>query len=336
MRENVKLAPLTTFKIGGRARYFFEVKTRDELKEAVGFAKSYNLPTFVLGGGSNVLISDSGFNGVVIKTALQGVTYKEDKSNFLIEVEAGENWDNLVEETVNKNITGFENLAGIPGSVGATPVQNIGAYGKEIAPYIASLEVYDTDTEEIKKLNNNECQFSYRESIFKKGGGKDFIITRVNFKLPKNEPLNISYNDLQTYFKEKQTPSIYEVREAVIEIRKNKFPDLKIVGTAGSFFKNPIIKKRKATELKKQYPKLPVFPINNDLSKVSGAYLVDKVANLKGEGVGGACVWKDQALVIVNDKNGTSNNVLKLAEKIKKEIFKKTGIILYEEIKYIF
>lgn len=335
MKENVALAPFTTLKIGGVARYFIEVGNLDELKEALKFAKSHNLPYFILGGGSNVLICDSGFRGLVIKTGLLGIKYHEEKNDFLIEVEAGENWDNLVKETVKKNISGFENLSGIPGSVGATPVQNIGAYGKEISNLIDLVEVYDVESEKIKKINNAECEFNYRESIFKKAIGKKFIIVKVHFRLPKNELVDISYQDLQTFFKGKGQPNAKEVRKAVIEIRKSKFPSLTTVGTAGSFFKNPVIKNELVNELRRQYREMPVFRLNNDLSKVSGAYLIDKVANLKGLRVGQAEVWQEQALVLVNLGKAKANDVLKLAEKIKKEVLEKTGVALEEEVQYI-
>ncbi|MEK7558486.1 MAG: UDP-N-acetylmuramate dehydrogenase [Patescibacteria group bacterium] len=332
IENNILLSQHTTFKIGGPARFFIKVSTVPELIDAVKYAKNLKIPFFVLGGGSNVLISDNGYKGVVIKIALMGLSISENEECFLIEGEAGEGWDDLVKETVSRNIGGLENLSGIPGSVGATPVQNIGAYGKEIRQYIQSVEAYDTKTEEIKILNNNECQFSYRESIFKNDLGKHFIITKVLLRLPKKEPVNISYNDLQTFFGDKVTPSIKEIRRAVISIRKGKFPDLNIFGTAGSYFKNPIISKVRASTLKKRFPGMPVWDAGRNLSKLPAAYLVDKVANLRGLKVGNASIWDKQAIVLVNNGGATSKDFLALAQKIKEKVKEKTGINLEEEV----
>lgn len=367
--ENISLSSFTTFKTGGNARFFVAVKTVEELQEAVAFAHENNLSIFALGGGSNILVQDAGFSGLVIKIEITGKETKqksgEKKENLVAEVEsnsdveviagAGEPWDEFVAYTVAQGFTGLENLSYIPGKVGAAPVQNIGAYGVEVESKINFVEVFNTETKEIKKFTKEQCEFSYRKSIFKKAEYKKYIITRVSFILKrfniedKNEKnkntdlLSISYKDIQEYIKvnniavEELNPEI--IRNAVIAIRKKKLPDVwqkDALGTAGSFFKNPIILKTYYYELLKMYPELPYFKTDKeDYVKVPAAWLLDKVCGFKGYREGNVGVYQNQALVLVNFGGAYSQEIISLAEKMIGCVKEKTNILLEKEVEVI-
>jgi UDP-N-acetylmuramate dehydrogenase len=337
MQENVKLAPYTTFRIGGESRYFFVVKNITELKSAIIFAKQKELPTFILGGGSNVLISDDGFRGVVIKIEFEGVTFEEKLEKIIVSAGAGVVWDDFVELLVSKNINGLENLSFIPGVVGASPVQNIGAYGDEVGNSIQSVEVFNSETLTVEHLTKAECDFSYRDSIFKKTEGRSLVVTKVTFSLSNNFKPNLSYKELENYFFGKnKSIDAKLLREAVINIRTEKLPNIKDFGTAGSFFKNPIISSNSKDYLVDLYPKLPYWDCGGGNYKVSAAYIIDKICNAKSFSFKDACVWPKQALVIFNKGSASSKDVLNLAEKIEGKVFEKTGINLEREVQYIF
>ena len=346
IKENVSLAPFTTFRIGGAARFFVQVGNVNELKEAVVFAVEKNIPIFVLGGGSNVLISDSGFDGLVIKNEIKGISEEAGagtSSDFVrIIAGAGENWDDLVKYTVEeKGLYGLENLSWIPGTVGASPVQNIGAYGAEAKDTIEWVEVYNPTTAKIEKLSNVDCLFGYRDSIFKHERKND-IILRVAFLLKKNGKLSLEYKDLQKYFEErKSTPSLCVVRDAVVEIRKNKLPDLSKVGTAGSFFKNQTILKSEYEKLLEKYPAMPAFPVDQksesgqEQVKIPTAWILDNVCGFKGLRRGEVGVHENQALVLVNFGNGTAQEIKALADEMITSVKEKTGISIAPEVEFI-
>lgn len=329
IEEKKQLAPFTTFKIGGPAQFFCSVSTEGELEDAVTFAKEKGLEIFVLGGGSNILMSDKGFKGLVIKMELKGVEFLGGRAI----VKAGENWDEFAEKCVERGLYGVENLSYIPGTVGAAPVQNIGAYGSEVKDTIDTVRAFDTEKLVFHDFTNFDCKFEYRDSMFKKNPGK-YIITSVSFILKKEGRVNISYKDLKDYFGDKK-PSLAEVRNAVIEIRKRKLPDVKEVGTAGSFFKNPIIAHSHANQLEKQYPSLPIFPHNDEYVKVSLGWIIDKVCNFKGKGIGDVGTYKNQALVLVNNGKATEKDVKAFAKEIEKAVFEKTKIKIEPEVLYI-
>ncbi len=331
--EDIKLAQYTTFKIGGPARFFCSVSTEDELAEAVSFAKKNNHPIFILGEGSNVLISDKGFSGLVIKIEIKGIEEIDQDGKVLVSVGAGEMWDSLVEHVISKNLYGIENLSAIPGTVGAAPVQNIGAYGAEISSVVHKVRALHIPTGKYLEFANNDCRFRYRESLFKDEKGK-YIITRVDLILEKNGQVNIKYRDLADYFKD-TTPTLHEVRKAVIEIRWNKLPDWKLWGTAGSFFKNPIINKDHFERLQKQYPGIQGFPELSGKVKVPLGWIMDKVCGMKGLCIGNVCTYEKQALVLVAKPGATSEEVVKLSQEIMSKVKEKTGIDIEGEVEWV-
>lgn len=342
IQENVILAPYTTFKIGGPARYFCIVENQFDALEAYEFAKEKNLKTFVLGGGSNILVSDDGFNGLVIKVVNKGIEVLErSKDTVLLKVASGEFWDEVVKFAVANNWWGIENLSHIPGSTGAIAVQNVGAYGQEASRVIEHVTVFDTHTHQILNLSNEECLFGYRKSIFNYERKGKFIIFNIVFKLTLTPTPNVSYRDLRVRF-ESKVPSIQEIRDAVIEIRNKKFPfpTQAVLGNAGSFFKNPILTKDKLKELKENILKnfgeeklkeleTKIFAENNTY-KVPAAYLID-ICQLKGLSIGGASINENQPLVIIN-KTGkaTALDVITLANQVKLSVMDKTSV----ELKY--
>ncbi len=339
IQENIPLKDHTTFKIGGPARYFVAVQSLDELKEATAYARTHSLPLLVLGGGSNVLISDHGFNGVVIKIEIKGIEIK-DKDNETAEViaGAGENWDSFVETTVKKGLYGLENLSLIPGSVGAAPVQNIGAYGAEVKDTIAWVEAFNCEIGEITHFSNEACTFAYRDSFFKKPENKKYIITRVAFDLLKQGMLNTTYKDIAEFVKNIPTDEItlQKVREIVIDIRSNKLPDINTVGTAGSFFKNPIVTQEKFDELRLKYPSLPGFAAAANFVKIPAAWMLDNLCGFKGFREADAGVYKNQALVLVNFGSASSQDIYSLAQKMTACVKEKTNIELEKEVQIIF
>lgn len=329
IKENIKLDKYTTFKVGGIARYFCRAQSIDDLKESVSFASVKNLKILVLAEGSNVLISDDGFPGLVIKMEIFGIEY----DNNVI-AGAGENLDSFIGKIVSENLYGIENLSGIPGTVGATPVQNVGAYGVEVSDIIKWVEVFNTKTSGIKKLSNIECNFSYRDSIFKEK--RNYIITRVCFELKKEGKLVTHYKDVRNYLEEKNiiNPKIEEIREIILKIRSNKFPDLKKFGTAGSFFKNPIVSEEKYTELLSVYPGLPGHPTDNGI-KISLAWVLDTLG-WKNKNDKNINVFSNQPLIIVSSKDASATEVKKFSEKIINDVKTKTGIEIVPEVTFIF
>lgn len=351
MKENVSLAGDTTLKVGGLAKYFVSAKTEKEIKEALARATSEKLPVLVLGGGSNILVGDGGFSGIVIQIKMGGFSYEDGGgARILARAAAGVSWDVFVADTVSRGLWGLENLSGIPGTVGATPIQNIGAYGAEAKDTIKSVRALDMRTGEEKVFSNAECRFEYRDSFFKSLEGKNFIVLEVTFKLSKEPKPNISYKDLQDFFAKKDGRifesvsrseahkrenaahlSAADIRKAVLEIRSKKFPDLSKVGTAGSFFKNPIISSEQFEELKSKYPELPFFPANGGV-KIPLAYILDKICGLKGFKKGKVELFQNQPLVLVNTGGATAKEILKFVAEIKKVVKEKTGIDIEEEV----
>ena len=249
---------------------------------------------------------------------------------------SGEPWDALVETVLKRGLFGLENLSGIPGTVGAAPVQNIGAYGAEAKDTILSVEAVDIRTGKIKFFGSNECDFGYRDSFFKTQEGRNFILIKVTFGLKKDGKVNIGYKDLKNYFaKNSVTPSLSEVRTAVLSVRKGKFPDLTTTGTAGSFFKNPIVSKEKYAELKNKFPGMPGFEMPDNTVKVPLAWVLDNILHIKGKMDGHVGLYKAQPLVVVNDGSGTSRDVIKLVEEVATKVKEATGIVLSWEVEHL-
>ena len=353
LRESVSLKELTTLQTGGTARYFAVAGSAAELREAVAIAKEKDLPFFILGGGSNLLVSQGIIDAVVVQNSIRGVEWRDEEASVLAVSGAGENWDALVAESVRRGLWGLENLSGIPGTVGAAPVQNIGAYGAELAELLAWVEGFDALSGETKTLSLEACRLSYRESFFKTAAGKNFIITRVALRLKKDGAPNLSYKDLQQYFSAKPTPTLAEIRTAVLEVRSKKFPDLTQFGTAGSFFKNPIVSTEAFAALKKRFPDLPGFqlprlptrlPIGGQVGgqattnyqvpsfKIPLAWILEHLCNLKGLRKGSVGLFPNQPIVLVNYGGATAEEIRAFAEEIERIVREKTGITIEREV----
>lgn len=337
IEENVSLKNLTTFKLGGDARYFVRVHNLGDLKKACAWASSEGLPIFVLGEGSNVLISDKGFPGLTIKIELEGITHVNEGNKVLVTASAGEPWDGLVAFSVSKGWYGIENLSNIPGTVGATPIQNIGAYGVEIKDVIRWVEVFDVEARTINKIEGRDCNFAYRDSLFKHDEGKDLIVTKVCYELNRNGGINTEYSDVKKYFKDFQiaNPTLLQVREAIFSIRKAKFPDIEIIGTGGSFFKNPIISTEHFMKLKVKYPLIPHYVLEDGRVKLPLAWILEHVCLVKGLRKKHVGTFKNQPLVLVHYGGGTSEEIKKFAYDIQNDIKIKTGIAVVPEVSFI-
>ena len=340
IQENAPLAPLTTMKVGGPARYFAEARNQDDVFQAVSFSRSRNLPLFVLGGGSNLIISDQGWPGLVLKIGILGIEERDESGKSLFDVGAGEEWDRFVAKAVSRNGAGVECLSGIPGSVGGTPVQNVGAYGQEVSETIESVMVFDTRDNQIRELCNEACGFSYRTSIFNTSERGRFIILRVTYALTRGGEPRVHYADLKKYFAGwKELPTLTETREAVRQIRASKgmllSPGDEDCRSAGSFFKNPIVSARQYEELSRRAAvknlTIPSYPALEAQRKVSAAWLVEHSGFSKGFGYGPAGISRKHALAIVNRGQATAADVISLKEQIQQRVEDIWGIRLEPE-----
>ena len=336
-KTNISLSNLTTFGAGGVAKYFVDVSNKSELVKVVDFAKEKKLPILILGGGSNVLISDKEFPGLVIRYKAKKVLFKKQGKSMLVIADAGLNWDVLVAKSVRKGLQGIECMSGIPGTVGAAPVQNIGAYGQELKDVFVKLVAYDLKKGEFQTFDKKKCEFSYRESTFKKSKNRNrYIIINVVLRLRKNSQPTLVYQSLLDYLKEKKinNPSLQKVRNAVLELRKRKLEDPKKLGNAGSFFKNPFVKKHTLSKLLKRYPDLPYQKESDNKYKLFAAWLINK-AGWRGKVLGRAMVSEKNPLVITNpNRKASADEIKKLSEKIKKDIKKKFGVELETEVQF--
>ena len=339
--ENVALAPLTTFKVGGPARYFAEAKTAAEVVEAIRFAESQSLSIFVLGGGSNLVISDAGWPGLVLKVAVKGIDERSgDEGKTLFEVGAGEEWDRFVARAVARNCAGVECLSGISGSVGGTPVQNVGAYGQEVAETIDSVLALDRKDGQLRELCAQACGFHYRTSIFNTSERERFIILRVTYRLTPGGPPRIQYADLKKHFAGfQQTPSLTSTREAVRRIRAAKAmlitPGDEDCRSAGSFFKNPVLATSQYAELTRRATakglRIPSYPALDEQMKVSAAWLVEHSGFSKGYSSGRVGISRKHALAIVNRGEATASEILALKDHIQQRVDELWGIQLEPE-----
>ncbi|HEY4486335.1 MAG TPA: UDP-N-acetylmuramate dehydrogenase [Candidatus Paceibacterota bacterium] len=335
--KHTLLAPLTTMRVGGPARFLLSVRNIHDLKKGILFAKEKKVPFFVLGGGSNIIVGDRGFSGLVLKMDMRSISFEDiQNGKTFVTVSAGENWDAFVGETVARGLYGVENLSHIPGTVGAAPVQNIGAYGMEVKNSILWVEVFDTNTMRTKKLARDECAFSYRDSIFKQDEGKNLIVTNVCFLLERDGSLNTGYKDVQDYLHthSMRDPSLSEIRDIVVAIRKSKLPDWNMYGTVGSFFKNPVISLEKANELKKRFSEMPLFPAKDGV-KIPIAWILDHVLLWKGKSDGPVGVFSCHSLAIINHGGATAVDITMFAKKIQQDVLKKTGISIEPEVSFV-
>lgn len=331
IQKNIPLAQYATFKVGGPAEYFTVAASEEELIQAVEYAQENGLEVHMLGGGSNVLIDDAGIKGLVILNSLKGVRSEHKGETVLLTAQAGEILDDVVEYTVKEGWWGIENFSHIPGTVGATPIQNVGAYGVEAKDVIASVRVFNTQTKDFEQLDASACAFGYRDSIFKSAQGKKYIVTAVTYSLSAVPDPKISYRDLQTYFKG-SIPTQTAIREAVVKIRAGKFPNWRTVGTAGSFFKNPIISQSQYGQLQTRYPELPAFIAEDGRVKISLGWMLDKVLGLRGFKKGNISTYKDQALVVIAEENATASEIKNFADEIVQKIKTEIGIDVEWEV----
>lgn len=336
IQQNISLKPFNTFGLEASAQYFVEVNTVEELKDILQNPDFKNLDKLFLGGGSNLLLTKN-YEGLVIKIALKGVEKVfEDENTVHIKAGAGEIWHQFVMFCVENHYAGIENLSLIPGTVGAAPMQNIGAYGVEIKDVFQELQALNLETLEIETFSLTACQFGYRESVFKHALKGKYVITSVTFHLNKVATFKTAYGDIQKTLAEMNITdlSIKAVSDAVISIRRSKLPDPAEIGNSGSFFKNPEIPIEQYKQILIEYPALPSYPINENTVKVPAGWLIEQ-AGWKGFRDGQIGVHARQALVLVNYGGGNGNEIKKLAEKVQQSVLDKFGIKLSPEVNYI-
>jgi UDP-N-acetylmuramate dehydrogenase len=329
MQRNVALGPLTTLGIGGPAKFFLEARSLGEVREAVDWSKSHGEALLVLGGGSNVLIADEGFDGLVLHLDLRGISAGE---NGILQAAASEPWDELVAMAVGRNWAGVECLSGIPGSTGATPIQNVGAYGQDVSETITAVEVFDRSTGRVTSLSNAGCEFEYRNSIFKKSARDRYVVLSVTFQLRPGDGPSLRYPELQKAIAEGS--SLQQVRDAVIAIRRRKGmvidpadPDTR---SDGSFFMNPIVSKEKLASL----GELPHFPAG-DRIKLSAAWLIENAGFHKAFVHGNVGISSKHTLAIINRGGGTAREVVELVRMIQDGVREKFGVELQPEPNFI-
>ena len=335
IQSNFSLKPFNTFSIEAKAKSFVAVHSLDELKTVL--AEHAAEPKFILGGGSNMLLTQD-IEALVIHIDLKGKRIlKEDDDFVWVESMAGENWHEFVLWTIDQNFGGLENMSLIPGNVGTTPVQNIGAYGTEIKDTFVSCDAMKIDDQTMRTFSKEDCRFGYRESIFKQEAKNQYIITSVVFKLTKrNHNINTSYGDItkELALQNVSVPTLKDVSNAVIAIRQSKLPDPKILGNSGSFFKNPVISRSHFEKVQAQFPEIRFFEVSPTEVKVPAGWLIEQ-AGYKGFRKGDAGVHKNQALVLVNYGSATGQEILALSREVQQAVFDKYSIAIEAEVNVI-
>jgi len=339
MLENVPLAPLTTFQVGGPARWLVEAGDEEDVRAAVDHAASSQLPLFVLGGGSNLVVADAGFPGLVLKISLRGIQHRNESGQRIFDVAAGEDWDAFVARAVADDCAGIECLSGIPGTVGGTPVQNVGAYGQEVADTITSVRALDTQSGKIEDLSNSDAGFTYRTSIFNSTQRGRYIVLRVTYALTPGGAPKIAYADLKDFFAGKPAPTLAETREAVRQIRLSKAM-LIVEGdddcrSAGSFFKNPIVSQTEYARIAgiaaQRSLTPPSHPAPDGKVKLAAAWLVEQSGLEKGYTRGAVGISRRHSLAIVNRGGATAADIIALKDEIQKRVFDSFGVTLVPE-----
>jgi UDP-N-acetylmuramate dehydrogenase len=339
--ERVPLAPYTTFQIGGPARWFAEAASEDDIVAGIAFAGEHHLPLFILGGGSNLLVSDAGFPGLVLRVALTGMASTYESDRFIVSAAAGEDWDGLVAYAVAANASGVECLSGIPGTVGGTPVQNVGAYGQEVSQTIVTVRAFDRKALRFIDLPASACGFSYRRSIFNSTDRERYVVVRVDYALHKDGPASIVYADLARHFAARNgaAPTLAEVRGAVRSIRAQKGM-LLVSGdadcrSAGSFFKNPVVPvtvlDSLAQELGMEKRSIPAYPAQEGAVKLSAAWLIERAGYEKGYALGRAGISSRHTLALINRGGASAAEVMALRDKVTETIASRFGIRLEPE-----
>jgi UDP-N-acetylmuramate dehydrogenase len=333
IQENVSLKLLNTFGIEAKANYFVLIQNIKELEELLSNTTFHNIPKLILGDGSNILFTKN-YEGLVIKNAIKGISLLNEDDNYVwIQVGAGENWHEFVMYCIQHGYGGAENLSLIPGTVGAAPIQNIGAYGVELKDIFFQLEAINLEDGSIRIFTNKECQFGYRDSIFKNSLKQQFVISSVVFRLHKSPKLNTEYSVLKDALQHMplEKINIKAISDAIIDIRRNKLPNPKILGNAGSFFKNPTITHHHFMKIQKKYPTIPHFIQSDDSIKINAAWLIEQ-CGWKGKRLGNVGTYEKQALVLVNYGKGKGTEVLELATQIQKSVLHQFEILLESEV----
>lgn len=341
VQENISLKPYNTFGINTQTKYFAGVNSADDLQALISNSK-FQISNLILGGGSNILLTKD-FNGLVIKNEIKGIEeLHEDPDHVYIKVGAGENWHQFVMHCIDHNWAGVENLSLIPGNVGAAPMQNIGAYGVELREVFWNLEAFDIKEKHIRTFTLSDCEFGYRESVFKKKYKNKFVILSVTFRLHKHPIFHTSYGDIVKELEKMQVKdlSIKAISQAVINIRSSKLPDPAVIGNAGSFFKNPSVSKEKYETLKAKFENIVAYPNIDGSVKLAAGWMIDQCGpqdsvRWKGFRRGDAGVHAKQALVLVNYGNATGKEIYKLSEEILQSVKEKFGVVLEREVNVV-
>jgi UDP-N-acetylmuramate dehydrogenase len=332
--NNIPLKKYNTFGLDYMADCMIHVRTEQEAISLLRGEISRKKPLLILGSGSNILFT-SDFKGTIIRPDLDGIKVEEqDHENVIISAGSGVNWDTLVEWSVNKKLGGLENLSLIPGLVGATPVQNIGAFGAEVKDKITKVKAICISDGSLRIFTNIECNFGYRNSIFKNSQKGSYLITRVYYILSVSPIFSLDYGSLKEEVNKSGSVSLRNVRQAVINIRRRKLPDPEITGNAGSFFKNPVITNSVAESLKKRYPQMPAYEGQSAGTKLAAGWLIDQ-CGWKGKRIGDAGVHDKQALILVNHGKASGKEIYDLSEAIKKSVLEKFGVELEREVEVV-
>jgi len=332
--ENYSLKEHNTFNLDVKTRWFVEYESEEDLKTLLSDEFFFSQTFWHIGQGSNLLFL-SDYNGIIVHSAIKGIeVIKEDENSVWVKAGAGVVWDDFVAYCVEKDWAGVENLSLIPGEVGASAVQNIGAYGAEVGDCITEVHAYFLENGEKRVFSNAECKFAYRKSIFKTEQNKGkYYVTHVVFQLSKKDVFNIEYGNLKETLKDKEI-NLKTIREAVIAVRESKLPDPKQFGNAGSFFMNPYVGMEQFKSIQRQYPNMPFYPVNDEVVKVPAAWLIDQ-CGMKGKTLGGAAVHEKQPLVLINKNAATGAEIAQLAEEVKNAVKKKFAVELQPEVNYI-
>jgi len=332
IQENISLKPFNTFSIAANARYFVEIFSEAELEAFLADAGHQSGEMLVLGGGSNVLFTQD-FPGLVVKISIPGINQISNSSAVIVEAGAGVVWNDFVQYCVKNNLAGVENLSLIPGTVGASPIQNIGAYGVELKDVFFNCTGYDIATGIKRIFSYEDCKFGYRDSVFKNELKGRYIITSVSFKLSRQAKLNTQYGAIQSELAMRNitSPTIADISTIVSEIRVSKLPDPSTIGNAGSFFKNPVIEGSKLEAIQELYPEIVNYPVGHGYFKIAAGWLIES-CGFKGKVVGETGTWKNQALVLVNHGQATGQEVYSFSEQIINAVCQKFGIKLEREV----
>jgi UDP-N-acetylmuramate dehydrogenase len=337
IQEYVNIKDYSTLRVGGQFRYFTVISTIAELASVCAMtqtdAKYKDIPVFVLGGGSNIVFSDGILNVFALKIEIKGFEIINDTEEYSdIKVGGGEVWDEVVKRTVDINLSGIEFLSGIPGTIGATPVQNVGAYGIEVKDTIQEVEVFDINSGVISIIPNEDCNFEYRDSIFKNEAKGRYVIIAVTYRLSKFKPRIPDYPGVKRYFIENNIniPTLDQIRNAIINVRNEKLPNPKDIPNVGSFFKNPVVSKEMANDIKMEYPEAKFFHINSSLTKIPAGWLIEN-AGLKGKSFGKVSVYDKNALILVNNGDATKDDFINTRNEIINTVQNKFGITLEQE-----